>query len=548
MALQVCSRCRKRRIKCDLQLPACKNCRGADVDCSFWDDSLGQEISCSYLHSLQQKKQHLELKLHEATTTGIVNYGVHSGPSSEQGYHLSLPDAEDTLSPSQTAYLGAASSARFLDRLLKAAVQWHTARSMPIPKCLFPDETPFSPIAPLATTPSFFTTYDQRKLELYSYVPPSTQRAMIEHYLNIVSPGYPLLSGEQESSLLAHENPMRWSSSNKEDPMASALSIVFAVSSALVTRDLDPHMSAISLRCIDEVHRISEGEASTAALVMATSLKFTALCALALCEMIDPCSGQLWSILGRAISTIEDLREGYRCQNMDLEGDFRRLEFLILKLESSAAHYFRRPSPFCTMHLRTLFADSFTTNTRSAELCTLSHLQEIMDIISTSLELSEGNLENLIPITLQVPSVNTGVSLESATLYIALQSRVTELGLLNPRVVHGPPSRLFQIVANSASTLIDHFIRLNEGNKLISVFMAAERVFEAGLVWSSYLFSHQTAITAGYQLPSRMSIKVMMNPIMRVSALLASFAARWKHGSAYVRAWEALVELLWNIT
>jgi len=151
--------------------------------------------------------------------------------------------------------------------------------------------------------------------------------------LNIMPSEYPLLSGEQESSLLAHENPLRWSSSNKEDPVASALSIVFAVSSVLVTRDLDPHMSAISVRCIDEVHRISEGGGSTGDSVMTMSLKFTALCALALCEMINPISGQLWSILGRAISTIEDLREGYRLRSMDLGGDFRRLEYSILKLE-----------------------------------------------------------------------------------------------------------------------------------------------------------------------------------------------------------------------
>ncbi|KAK4940315.1 hypothetical protein LTR10_019531 [Elasticomyces elasticus] len=500
----------------------------------------------SYLHSLQQKKQHLELKLHEARTTEVVDYGVHSQPSYEQAYHLSLPDAEDILSPSKTAYLGAGNSARFLDRLLKTAVQWHIARGIPIPRCLLPDEMSFSSVVPRTTTPSFMTTYDQRRLELYSYVPPSTQRAMIEHYLNTVSLEYPLLSGEQDSSLLVHENPLRWSSSNKENPMASALSIVFAVASSLITRDLDSQMSAISLRCIDEVQRISEGRVSTGDALTTTGLKFTALCALALCEMINPGSGQLWSILGQAISTIEDLRQGYRLRTMDSDGDFRRWQFSILKLESSAVQYFRRPSPFCTMYLRTVLDDSFTTNAMSAELYTLSHLQKLMDI-PTSLELSEGTLENLIPVTLQVSSVNSGMSVQSATLYIALHPPITRLALFDPRAVNGLPSRLLQIVAKSASTLIDHFARLNEGNKIISIFMASEKVLEAGLVWSTYLLSHQAAITAGYQLPSRMSTKVMMSPIMRVSALLASFAGRWKHGPAYVRAWEALVELLWNI-
>ena len=200
------------------------------------------------------------------------------------------------------------------------------------------------------------------------------------------------------------------------------------------------------------------------------------------------------------------------------------------------------------MHIRPVFDDFYNTNGRSVELCTLSHLQKIRQIISSSLELSEGDLENLIPVPLLVPAVNSGMSLRSATLYIALHPRVTERSFFNPRVAGGPPSRLFQVVANSACTLIDHFTRLNEGSRIISIFTASEEVLEAGLVWSTYLFCHQAAIMAGYHLPSRMSTKAMMSPIMRVSVLLASFAARWKHGSAYVRAWEALVELLWNIT
>lgn len=156
---------------------------------------------------------------------------------------------------------------------------------------------------------------------------------MIQHYLNTVSPEYSLLSAEHESSLMVHENPMRWSSSNKEDPLASAMSVVFAVSSALVTRDLDPHMSPISVRCIDEVQKTTERTTSAGDPVATTSWRCMALCALALCEMINPASGQLWSILGRAISTIEDLREGYRLQSTDLDSNFRRLELLLLKLE-----------------------------------------------------------------------------------------------------------------------------------------------------------------------------------------------------------------------
>lgn len=199
------------------------------------------------------------------------------------------------------------------------------------------------------------------------------------------------------------------------------------------------------------------------------------------------------------------------------------------------------------MRLETVFGDSYFSDTLSAELYNLSHLLNIINRISTSSDSSESALESLIPLQLQVPSVNSGISLQSATLYVALHPAFTESDLFNSRTVNAPPSRLFQIVANSASTLIDHFTRLNESNKIISIFMSSERVLEAGLVWSAFLCSLQTAITAGYQSPLTISTQAMMSPILKVSALLASFAARWTHGSEYVSAWETLVELLWNI-
>lgn len=42
--LPVCSPCKKRRIKCDMLLPSCRNCTKLHKDCQYWDAVLCQEI------------------------------------------------------------------------------------------------------------------------------------------------------------------------------------------------------------------------------------------------------------------------------------------------------------------------------------------------------------------------------------------------------------------------------------------------------------------------------------------------------------------------
>lgn len=256
-----------------------------------------------------------------------------SAHATEQSYHLTI--SKDGLSyPSPTAYLGPGNLARFLERLLKNAIYWHLASNLPIPKRLLRDESSKS-LEPqhLANSSSFHVLLDQRKLELQSLLPPSTQRAIIEHYMKVISMEYPLLTDELESAVATHENPLRWSSANKDHPGALALSIVFAISSTLITRDLDSTLSSISIRCINDVQKIAQKLKSQETRMETIRWTCTALCALALCEAINPTSGQLWDLLGRACSTIEDLREEYQLQNMEVDDAFRRLERSLLKLE-----------------------------------------------------------------------------------------------------------------------------------------------------------------------------------------------------------------------
>lgn len=52
--LPVCSHCKRRRVKCDMTLPACRNCVKLHQDCSYWDNALSQETPRKHIHALHQ--------------------------------------------------------------------------------------------------------------------------------------------------------------------------------------------------------------------------------------------------------------------------------------------------------------------------------------------------------------------------------------------------------------------------------------------------------------------------------------------------------------
>lgn len=287
---------------------------------------------------MRQKKQRLESEISNLTARprgSQTDLGLRQPTAqlAEQSYHLSI-SSDGLSSASPTAYLGPGSLARLLERLLKNAIYWHLASSLPIPNRLLQRESSQSLESQLLTSsPSFHIVTDQRKLELQSLVPPSTQRAILDHYMEVVSVEYPFLSHELESVVMMHENPLRWSSANKDHRGSLTLSMVFAIASTLITRDLDSALSSISLRCITDVQKIAQGVRPQETRMETLRWTCTALCALALCEAINPISGQLWDLLGRACSTIEDLREEYQLQNVQLDDPFVRLERSLLKLE-----------------------------------------------------------------------------------------------------------------------------------------------------------------------------------------------------------------------
>jgi hypothetical protein len=180
--------------------------------------------------------------------------------------------------------------------------------------------------------PMLAMTSDSRKAELYSILPPSTQRIIIEHYFKVIAPEFSMIHPDHEQASLALENPLKWTTLNKDDPNAHVLILVFALATGSIARDLDRNMSNVSSRLRDEVQEslLSENQCHD---LDAAKRSCTIMCALALYELILPTSGQIWELLGRASSSVQDLQEASRLVTGDYDDDLRRFERVFLKLE-----------------------------------------------------------------------------------------------------------------------------------------------------------------------------------------------------------------------
>ena len=183
----------------------------------------------------------------------------------------------------------------------------------------------------------------------------------------------------------------------------------------------------------------------------------------------------------------------------------------------------------------------------SGDLRILSYLHNIAHAFVTLPRPSEDFVESLIPEPMQVRSKNSDITLPSAILYSAMHPLFTTLDPCCGRMLDEASLRLFHVIARSACTIIDHFVSLNKSNRIISLWMAAERVLEGGAIWATYLMSQHHTTSTEEQFFSNIETRIAMGPISKVSALLASFETRWKDGSVYMDVWEAFVELVWNV-
>lgn len=206
------------------------------------------------------------------------------------------------------------------------------------------------------------------------------------------------------------------------------------------------------------------------------------------------------------------------------------------------------------MHCRVWSGTNFTnlsTPHRTVESVVLyNRIRYITETLCISPLPPQERFESLIPSNLQISagSAKSIISTQSAEVYIALHPLFTSRGLeiFSDYPLQQAAMNLLHIIGNSACTIIGGYAQRWKQSKIISIWMAAERVLEAGAVWATYLMIMRRKQTSSGGLSS-IGMKAVMKTLTSCSALLVGFAERWKEGAVYVEIWEIFLSLLWGI-
>jgi hypothetical protein len=290
----------------------------------------------SYLFALQQKVHELEKEIKNLTnaTENLPCYPELKSPSvTDMGYCLGILNEENSAA-STIVHIGPGSSARLMELLIKGTLEW-----VKINKPLTSTYT-LSPLLSFSTAidgdsgHSFSLFLNEREYESVLAVPPSTQRLLVEHYLKVVQSKYPLLSRDQESLFLQLENPMKWIVAHPLNANSLALTAIFAISMALVARDLDPNLSGSATSFRQSLNLLAkESETSLNNSIDGLKRNTTILCFSAILELVNPKRCNIWETVGRAMNNIQQLRADLHAESLIIGDDFRGLELSLLKIE-----------------------------------------------------------------------------------------------------------------------------------------------------------------------------------------------------------------------
>ncbi|KAK8237093.1 hypothetical protein HDK77DRAFT_307152 [Phyllosticta capitalensis] len=529
MALQTCRRCRKRRIKCDLQLPACTSCQLVDLECLYFDDSLGHDVPRSYLHALSKKVENLE------STINAIKSPAATAPSPTTFSQSDCPTPlQASLDPrvSSASSLGLGTSALLLENLLRTLVQRSSTQDQSALSKFASRTREVEDDSTLAFPP---LKVNFSKLDTQSLQQPHLQRALIEYYAKTVQSSFPLLSKAQIDSLLRYEHPLRQCTAAERLPIYA----IFALASTLVSRDLDKDQSITASMWTERFHSYIAGSDSSMG-VGAVRMKqnILALCFLALLDLVSPLSpkGGVWEVVGAASRSYVKVLDDLSVSSPEFDDEFERLGHCIYLLESTLSIHFRIPSLYCNS-APTVIPSGLSEPLVYHTLYTLTQLLNFPKDVSVDMESS-------IPACLRInlESGPSDVSLGQAQVYLTLHPLFTSPGA----GIHCCSPDLLSKIALAAAAFITHTHKLNKERRVVSIWVTAENVLQAGAAWAAYLMLHSQRDSPlhDYHVPKPIDKIPPMEPIVRCSSLLASFAERWKGGRRFCQAWEAFTDLL----
>ena len=197
------------------------------------------------------------------------------------------------------------------------------------------------------------------------------------------------------------------------------------------------------------------------------------------------------------------------------------------------------------MHLQLYLQHPQGHNAAFDDLYIANTLHHIARSIATVRFPSETYLEMLIPSSLRVPDSESDISLASAKLYLALHPLITDTErFIAAHITNMPSARIAHIIAKSACVIINHYTRMDHKHMIVSIWLTAERIFEAGLVSAFSIINQKKLSRVGEPNNYTATYNDKLQPIFLVTNLLASFSRRWKAGLVYIETWNAIAGIV----
>ena len=323
-SLPACTRCRRRRIKCDSRLPTCRNCFHADVRCQFRDHVVGEEIPRQYLQSLIQHVQQL-------SGAGASN-GIGIDP--EVSSHDTLPRLDrPKVGNAEACSIFAASHSpgcptnpgvsyygpsNLYAYLLNSASSSSSAKPFIEPEEEKEGVRPHNELFETVTA-SYRPSSDTSTANL---PPQSLVREILEYYQQSVEVFFPVIGSELSSQLSALLSTGSETLQDDSSVEFAILRLLLAISFQLMAR-YNPSLSSIALAYFLNISEARLREALSRPNV--TTLQLLTLISIYL--MLDRRGGNVWTALDQALCLSETLE--LKCERNGLLGQIRNTLFVL---------------------------------------------------------------------------------------------------------------------------------------------------------------------------------------------------------------------------
>uniref|UniRef100_L2GBB6 Zinc finger transcription factor-containing protein n=1 Tax=Colletotrichum fructicola (strain Nara gc5) TaxID=1213859 RepID=L2GBB6_COLFN len=334
--LPICSHCKRRRIKCDTDIPACRNCTKLRKDCCYWDNALGEETSRKHLHALIQHAERLINETEELSRSPesgnvppddpmVQNNAQTSCSQSSSLSSILFQNPSGAKNSCDTVFFGVTSSYVRLANVIQGSVSLPAAS----------DATTSTPqVARL-----FESLCNSLTVDTTGTMPLSEAQNLTSLYYRSIEITYPILGQELISQTL--DQVYNGSSATKEyeNLAQTRLHFMLAISLALLS-SVDERLQMFADAYFSKA--MSCGTSSDL-FIHPTNQSLQTTLLLCIYAWLCPSAIDLWRVLGHASRMYLDIIEVHGSGQTE-PGDTDMLYRTLYSLETQTAIAFGRPS------------------------------------------------------------------------------------------------------------------------------------------------------------------------------------------------------------